>query len=103
MSYADQLREMEERAHRSTPREYISNEEYRRLKSALTRAKNSGDGMKLLKTVEAAVAIFNAKVWPDDWNLWRIALDDAAVKARHVDRDYDLSDELHAASMILFP
>jgi hypothetical protein len=93
-------------------REYITNEEFRRLKSNLTRAKNSGDPARVLRTVEQAVEVFNTKIWPDDWAMWRVALEDAAwaaeIKAREVlDPDesnalYELSGELHAASLVLF-
>ncbi len=88
---------------RSEPREYITKQEYAKLKSALTRAKNSGDGHKVLAAVEAAVEVFNEKIWPDDWPLWRIALEDASWDARRGSADYDLSNELHAASLVLFP
>lgn len=83
-------------------REYITKAEYAKLKSSLTRAKNSGDPMKVLAAVEAAVAVFNEKIWPDDWAMWRISLEDAAQEARMKRLD-DLSAELHAASIVLFP
>jgi hypothetical protein len=100
-------------------REYITNREYAKLKAALTRAKNSGDPARVLKTVEAAVEVFNQKTWPDNWPMWRNALEEASQAARrkaldadslevdHQDADeYDrligLSHELHAASLILF-
>ena len=96
-------------------REYMSNQEFRKHKSALTRAKNSSDPERVLKAVEDAVSRFNETIWPDNWASWRIALEDAAEAAQRksweMDRtedwdEYDrlvaLSDELHAASLVLF-
>lgn len=82
-------------------REYITKQEYAKLKSALTRAKRSGDALRVLRAVESAVAVFNEKVWPDDWAHWRIALEDASHEARRAG-NWDLSDELYAASLVLF-
>jgi hypothetical protein len=48
-----------------------------RLRSALTRAKNSGDPVQVLAAVEKAVDGFDRFGWPDAWSTWRIALDDA--------------------------
>lgn len=110
-TYREQLRQQEAVRASLPRREYITKEEYRKLKSALTRAKNSGDPKKVLAAVENAVAVFNAKIWPDDWALWRIALEDASSAARMAARgsnedEYQqllaISDELHAASCILF-
>lgn len=96
-TYREQLREREARV-RTEPRVPLSKQEYAALKSALTRAKNSGDGHKILEAVERAVARFNDTIWPDDWPTWRIALQDAAQD----NRETGLGDELHAASLILF-
>lgn len=52
--------------------------EHPKLKAALTRAKNSGDPMKVAKAVDRAVQVWDqVGCWPDDWNTWRIALEDA--------------------------
>lgn len=52
--------------------------EYPRLKAALTRAKSSGDPLKVLDAVEGAYDRFDAwGAWPDAWALWRIAALDA--------------------------
>lgn len=114
-TYREILARREEVARSLPKREYISNAEFRKLKSALTRAKNSGDPERVLKAVEDAVEVFNAKIWPDDWAMWRVALEDAAQDAQRrsweMDRtedwdEYDrlvaLADELHAASLVLF-
>jgi hypothetical protein len=91
-------------ARRPEPRrvEYISQEDYRRQKTALTRAVNTGDPAAILKAVERAVEAWAGKAWPDDWNRWRIALGDAAWAARRSGDD-DLAAELFAAEEVLFP
>lgn len=49
-----------------------------KLKAALTRAKKSGDPAKIEAACKAAVAEWNAiGAWPDNWNMWQIALDDS--------------------------
>ena len=103
MSYVEKLARLEELRASLPKREYISNEEYRKQKAALTRAINSGDPRKVLATVEKAVEDWRTKVWPDDWSRWNNALIDAAMKAKHQDDDWELSEELFAASAILFP
>jgi len=57
--------------------EYITNADYRRQKSALTRAINSGDPVKVLDTVEKTLDEWSGKAWPDAWHRWNIALNDA--------------------------
>jgi hypothetical protein len=48
------------------------------LKTALTRAKNSGDPVKVLVAVEKAYAAFDRwGGWPDNWHTWNIAVGDA--------------------------
>ena len=101
MSYVDQLRRLDALAAAAPRREYLTKEEYAKLKGALTRARNSGDPRKVLKAVEEAVAAFDEKVWPDDWSSWRIALEDASARAARKG-DRELADELRAASIILF-
>lgn len=56
---------------------YITNRDYRRQKTALTRAVNSGDPLKVLTAVERTLGEWHDKAWPDDWHRWRVALDDA--------------------------
>jgi hypothetical protein len=110
-TYTERLRDVEARQAAAPKREYLSNAEYAKLKGALTRAKNSGDGRKVLAAVEKAVERFDATIWPDSWASWRIALEDASQDARMAAHDADadeydrlmaLSDELYAASHILF-
>ena len=96
-SYRERLAAMPSPA----PIKYISNEDFRRQKSALTRAKNSGDPMKVLRTVEKTLKEWQGHAWPDDWSMWRRALEDAAWEARQAG-DYDTYHELEAASIILF-
>jgi len=48
-----------------------------RLKSKLTRAKNSKDPEKVLAACEEAFAIFEEKGYPDNWHTWNIAREDA--------------------------
>ena len=105
MTYVERLARIEA----STPRtEYISNDEYRKQKSALTRAVNSGDPAKVLATVEKTLEQWRGKAWPDDWNRWRIALEDAAWAQRRIyldtmsSEDGELFEELQAASLVLF-
>jgi hypothetical protein len=57
--------------------EYITKADYRRQKSALTRAKNSGDPVKVLDAVEKTLDEWSGKAWPDDWTRWSVALYDA--------------------------
>jgi hypothetical protein len=102
VSYTEELRALRAREAALPPRTYLSKEEFKKLKGALTKAKNSGDGRKVLAAVEQAVERFDDTTWPDNWATWRIALEDAASKARFKDDDSELADELHAASIILF-
>lgn len=62
-----------------------------RLKGALTRAKNSGDPLKVLAAVEKAYDAFDEwGAWPDGWAHWRVALLDAQWTYR---RDVDEWDD----------
>lgn len=56
---------------------YIDNATHRRLKSRLTRAKNSGDPNKVLAEVKNAVETWGTHAWPDDWSHWKRAAEDA--------------------------
>jgi hypothetical protein len=57
--------------------EYITNADYRRQKSGLTRAINSGDPLKVLDNVEKTLNEWSGKAWPDGWARWRNAVEDA--------------------------
>ena len=65
-------------------RTYISNKDFRRQKTALTRAINSGDPIKVLLTCRATYQEWNDNnvIWPDDWARWRNAWDDALYSLR---------------------
>ncbi len=55
---------------------------YRRFKSLLTRAKNTGDSVKILIACEAFFAYYDrpdSPPFPDDWHRWNIARDDARM------------------------
>jgi len=54
----------------------IEQQQYSRLKAALTRAIHSGKPEKIIATVRAARLIFNETGYPDHWPLWRVAVDD---------------------------
>ena len=103
MTYVDKLARRDALLASLPKREYISNEEYRKQKSALTRAINSGDPRKVLATVEKTLKEWENKVWPDEWSRWECALTDAAAAARYKHDDWELAEELYAASIILFP
>jgi hypothetical protein len=62
------------------------NREMPKLKSALTRAQKSGDIVKVLDAVEKALDTFDrVGAYPDNWNIWRNALDDAWQTFRRSD------------------
>lgn len=48
-----------------------------KLKAALTRAKRSGDPLKVRDACATAAETFNRIGWPDNWHTWNIALVDA--------------------------
>ena len=49
----------------------------------------SGDLDKLIATIKAATTEWDEiGAWPDDWNRWQIALDDAVGFRQHVDIRY---------------
>jgi len=68
--------------------EYLSQREYRRLKSNLTRATNSGDPLKVIKACREARDAFEGCVWPDDWNRWASAHRDAAHQLQREAMDW---------------
>ena len=55
----------------------LTPKEFRSMKAALTRAKNSKDPQKLLSTANAALARFEEVGFPDNWHMWQSAKDDA--------------------------
>jgi hypothetical protein len=77
---------------------YIDNATHRRLKSALTRALNSGDPVNVLRAVETALAEWDGKAWPDDWHRWQIALDDAERKWNRTPAEHGEDIELILAT-----
>jgi hypothetical protein len=55
-------------------------------KAALTRAVKSGDPDRVAAACKAAVAEWDAiGAWPDNWNNWQRALDDALGWPHHID------------------
>jgi hypothetical protein len=56
---------------------YMTQKEYRNLKSALTRAINSKDQQRIVRTCTAALERFEECVAPDDWCRWQRAKEDA--------------------------
>jgi hypothetical protein len=57
--------------------EYITKADFRRQKTALTKAINSKDPFRVLETVEKTLGEWQGKCWPDDWARWSVALWDA--------------------------
>ena len=75
--------------------EYVTNAEFRRQKTALTRAINSRVPVQVLATVEKTLDEWSGKAWPDDWSRWARALDDAYysfVRSPQYDDDQDIND-----------
>lgn len=56
---------------------YLDAATHRKLKSQLTRAKNTKEPVRVLMAVEAALNAWEGKAWPDQWHTWNIALSDA--------------------------
>jgi hypothetical protein len=54
----------------------------RKHKSALTRAKNSGDPQKVIDACDKAFEDFDRYGYPDSWHTWNIAREDARFKLR---------------------
>lgn len=65
----------------------LTQAEFRKLKSKLTRAINSKDHDKIIATVDEAMSIFDDKGYPDDWNRWNRAKEDAIVAKRYAKVD----------------
>jgi len=55
----------------------LTQQEFRNLKSALTRVVNSKDNDKIIAECDRAMKIFNQKGWPDNWSNWERAKQDA--------------------------
>ena len=62
----------------------LTQKEYKSLKGALTRAKNSKCSQKVLTAVDRAFNVFNQKGWPDDWSNWQRAKDDALMDRAYI-------------------
>jgi hypothetical protein len=62
--------------------------QYVQLKSRLTRAINQGQPGKIIDECIAALAIFQATGYPDDWTRWLRAMHDAILKANRVYADH---------------
>lgn len=58
----------------------LTQKELTGLRSKLTRAQNSKDPKKVIATVDAAFAVFEAKGYPDQWSNWQRAKDDATFE-----------------------
>lgn len=72
----------------------LARKEFPRLKAALTRAKNSGDPVKVLVAVEKAYDRFDVwGAWPDDWAIWRVAALDAYYALQRSDRFFQDDQE----------
>ena len=57
----------------------LTQAEYRRLKTRLTRAINKADPDKIIAEVDYAEAIFDDKGYPDLWYRWKRAREDARL------------------------
>lgn len=69
--------------------------EYPKLKGALTRAKKSDDPTKVLEAVERFIVLSReVHAMPDDWPIWRNALEDAWRAFCRDDDAYELSVDL---------
>jgi hypothetical protein len=62
------------------PEYTLTNEELRKLKASLTRAKNSKDPKKVIATVNSTLARFEAVGFPDCWQDWERAKLDAELE-----------------------
>ena len=56
----------------------MNQQTYTRLKSNLTRARNSADPIRVLSHVADAFGYFESDGYPDDWHRWQRAADDIA-------------------------
>jgi len=72
---------------------FITKQQYQQQKSALTRARNSGDPLQVLRACEKALAQWEDKCWPDDWSRWSVELYDAWNKYER-SLGYDANDKI---------
>lgn len=74
-------------ARAAEPVRYLDNATFRKQRTALTRAVNSGDPEKIRATVIKTVREWNAGgyAWPDAWARWQVALNDTLPWNRSVD------------------
>lgn len=63
-------------------RSLLSKKEYGRLKGNLTRARNTGDPVKVVATCRDAFDVFEHFGHPDDWHRWLRAEQDAIEELR---------------------
>ena len=68
--------------HQCPPVPTLTQQEFRSLKTKLTRAINSKDPQRVLKTTSEALAIFDEKGHPDSWIRWQRAKEDAECQIR---------------------
>ena len=71
----------------------LTQAEYSALKGKLTRAIHSGSPTEIIAVAHDARLIFDSKGYPDDWNRWRIAVDDFQF-----DSDNDIRSAARAES-----
>lgn len=66
---------------------YLDNATFRKQRTALTRAVNSGDPEKIRSTVIKTVRAWNegGYAWPDSWARWQVALNDTLPWNQSVD------------------
>lgn len=55
----------------------LTQQEFKNLKSALTRVKKTNDPDKIITECDRAMAIFEQKGYPDNWSDWERAKTDA--------------------------
>jgi hypothetical protein len=61
----------------------LTQTEFVRLTTKLTRAINSKDDARIIRTCDEALVIFDEKGSPDDWNRWNRAKEDAIIRQRY--------------------
>lgn len=61
----------------------LTSRQYSTLKGRLTRAQNSGDAARVLHECESAFVLFDRHGYPDAWNRWDIAQEEARAQMWH--------------------
>lgn len=65
----------------------LTQKEFSALKGQLTRAKTlakkTGDPEIIIKACDKALAIFEEKGYPDSWNTWKVAKEEAETAQRY--------------------